>query len=89
MKAYLHFGGAACGLPNGPFQTVCVPAKESPAPRSGQTVSGYGARIPAPYLVQWAGRWRRVYVAQWGNAGSAYLGKPGAWICTVDIERGA
>jgi hypothetical protein len=30
------------------------------------------------------GRWRRVYVANYGNAGTAYVGKPGAWIATVE-----
>lgn len=91
MNAFLHFGGAGTvdhkpGA-RGPLQTVRVPAKESPAPRSGQTVTGYGAKIPAPYIVQWAGRWRRVYVACYGNASTAYIGKPGAWLATVDIDR--
>lgn len=39
------------------------------------TASGYGGRIPAPYMVHWKGRWRRVYVAQYGNAGTAYIGR--------------
>lgn len=86
MKAYLQFGGAACGSPNGPFLTTETEAKEAPAPRSGQTASGYGAAIPAPYMVRHAGRWRRVYVARYGNAGTAYIGKPGAWLATVDLE---
>ena len=39
------------------------------------TVSGYGARIPSAYMVRWKGRWRRVYLAQYSNAGSAYIGR--------------
>lgn len=91
MKAYLQFGGAAVGLPNGPYQTIEVECRESPLwwhTRGLQyTASGYGARIPSRYMVKWSGRWRRVYVAQFANAGSAYIGKPGAWIATVDIEQ--
>lgn len=87
MKAFLHFGGAATIDAGGPMQTLRVDAMESPAPRSGQTLTGYGAKIPTPYLVKWAGRWRRVYVACYGNAGSAYIGKPGAWLATVDLDH--
>lgn len=82
MEAFLHFGTG-----NEPRQTIRVPVREVQAPRSGQTQTGYGARIPSPYQVQWEGRWRRVYVANYGNAGTAYIGKPGAWLATVDIDR--
>jgi hypothetical protein len=89
MKAYLQFGSSATLTP-GPFQTVEVPAKlaEMGWQKRGQTwtATGYGARIPSAYTVKWEGRWRRVYVACFGNAGTAYLGKPGAWLCTVGIE---
>jgi len=83
MNAYLQFSAG----PNGPFQTVAVECRETEAPRSGRTVSGYGRKLPTSYQVKWEGRWRRVYVAQFGNAGSAYIGKPGAWVATVDIDR--
>ena len=73
--------------PRGPRRTVSVPVREVEPQRSGRTVSGYGPKIPAPYMVQWAGKWRRVYVAQFGNAASAYIGKPGAWLATVDVWR--
>ena len=39
------------------------------------TASGYGARIPTVHQVQVLGRWRRVYAAQWANAGTMYIGK--------------
>lgn len=52
-----------------------------PAHRSAM---GYGAKIPTRYMVRFGSRWRRVYVAQFGNAGTAYIGKPGAWVATVD-----
>lgn len=80
-QAYLHFGTGS-----EPRQTIAVPHKEGLfLPAKGRTQSGYGAAIPTNYKVLWAGRWHRVKVAQWGNAGSAYIGKVGAWIATVDI----
>lgn len=44
-------------------------------PRSGQTVSGYGGRIPTRYKVRYGAqnRWYRVYMMQYGNAGTAYI----------------
>jgi hypothetical protein len=82
MRAYLHFGTGS-----EPRQTVSVDAKETERPRKGRTQSGYGHAIPTEYMVKWSGKWRRVYVAQFGNAGSAFIGRSGAWVATVDIER--
>jgi hypothetical protein len=84
-EAFLQFGGAALGTPAGPFQTVAVLLRETEAPRSGSTATGYGSALPTPYLVQWQGRWRRVRVACFSNSGTAYIGKPGAWLATVDF----
>jgi len=40
--------------------------------------SGYGPKIPTRYRVKYGdNRWRRVYVMQYGNAGSAYILKEG------------
>lgn len=38
-------------------------------------VSGYGPKVPTRYRVKYGpvNRWRRVYVAQYGNSGSAYV----------------
>lgn len=82
MQAFLQFGRAG-----EPMQTVGVPVRETEAPRSGQTQTGYGSKLPTPYMVQWEGRWRRVYAACYGNAASHYIGRPGAWLATVDIYR--
>lgn len=41
-------------------------------PRS-QSASGYGPKLPTPYLVHYDGRWRRVYAICYGNAASVYL----------------
>lgn len=39
------------------------------------TRSGYGSRIPTPYLVRLPGnkRWRRVYCCIWSNLGTCYV----------------
>ena len=85
MQAYLHFG-----FDNEPRRTVRVEARYEPMPHhiAGKTwtASGYGSRIPSATMVKWEGRWRRVYVVIYGNSGTAYLGKPGAWLCTVDSD---
>lgn len=73
----LHFGTGA-----EPRQTVEVEARQTEAPRNPYA-TGYGARIPSRWQVKWAGRWRRVYVACFSNSGTAYIGKPGAWLATV------
>lgn len=82
--AYVHFGGAGTVDNLGPRLTIRAPLRVTETPRAGRTVSGYGCKLPTPYMVQVHGRWRRVYVCQYGNAGTAYIGKPGAWLATVD-----
>lgn len=49
-----------------------------PAPRSGFTASGYGRKLPTGAMIRYVGpdgvrRWHRVYVMQYGNAGSPYI----------------
>ena len=74
MFTYLHFGRG-----NEPRLTVKVEAKVAPLwwqdKGLSYTASGYGGRIPVRYMVHWKGRWRRVYAAQYGNAGTAYIGR--------------
>lgn len=43
---------------------------EAPVNRS---VTGYGPKIPTRYMVRIGTRWHRVYMAQYGNSGSAYV----------------
>ena len=59
------------------------------------TASGYGGKIPSTWMVRLPGDkiWRRVYVAQYGNAGTAYVEvkvhgqkKPG-WITISGTPR--
>lgn len=44
---------------------------------NGQGADGYGRRIATARAVWYCGRWRRVYVCQYSNAGTAYLTRPG------------
>lgn len=39
------------------------------------TSSGYGSKIPTQYMVQWEGKWRRVYCKIYSNIGTCYIGK--------------
>ena len=88
--AYLHFGGAFCGLPNGPMQTVSTEFKVDPLEWQSRGLSynatGYGARIPTVYKVKWEGKWRRVYVCNYGNSGTAYIGSSKQPLATVSID---
>lgn len=72
------------------MQIVAVDWKESPLSWQIRgltyTASGYGRRIPSRYMVLWEGRWRRVYVCQYGNAGTAYIGPSAKPLATVDID---
>ena len=88
--AYLHFGGAATVDPKGPRLTLKVPTKLNHLPWQemglSYTKSGYGSKIPSQHMVLLHGRWRRVYIACWGNSGSAYIGNANAWLATVDLD---
>ena len=47
--------------------------QDTEAPRNPYR-TGYGRRIPTSYRVRvFDQRWRRVYVIQYGNAGTAYI----------------
>ena len=57
--------------------TYTDPAKVSDHTTTAQPVnpyvSGYGSRIPTRHMIRYEGRMRRVYVACYGNSGSAYI----------------
>ena len=65
-------------LPYLEISDVVSAAVDARAPRSGQTASGYGPKVPTRYrLTLTDGRTRRVYSAQYGNSGSAYVMRAG------------
>jgi hypothetical protein len=50
-------------------------------PRYGRNVDGYGRKIPTGRWLKVRNRWRRVYVTQYSNAGTAWVVIDGArWI---------
>ena len=42
-------------------------------PWSGRDSQGYGRRIPTDWAIHLGGRWHRVYVCCFSNAGTAYI----------------
>ena len=57
--------------------------KTTERPLSGQTVTGYGRKMPTSVMVKLpdSPRWRRVYVCCYSNAGTAYVEqRDGRWV---------
>jgi hypothetical protein len=52
-------------------------------------VSGYGGKIPSDRMIYFKGRWRRMYVACYGNSGSCYVLVKGEAYYILDHELGA
>lgn len=48
--------------------------------------SGYGRKLPTRWELYVDGRWRRVYVMQWSNAGSVYVIVGGKEVFLGSIE---
>lgn len=51
------------------------------------TATGYGARIPTPYMVRVNGKWRRVYCRIYSNIGTMFIGRKYDGTQIVDIEK--
>ena len=73
------------------FLTQSVPVKYAPMAHHlaglTWTASGYGARIPMPYMVQVCGKWRRVYCRIYSNIGTLFIGRKYDGTQIIDIER--
>lgn len=86
ITAYLQHGGAG-----EPMRTESVEAKESPMAHHlaglSWTATGYGERIPTPYMIRVAGRWRRVYAFQISNAATLYIGRNLRSGTVVDLDH--
>lgn len=69
------------------FWSLEAPAKDAPMRHHlaglSWTATGYGAAIPSRLMVKFNGRWRRVYVRQYSNAGTAYIKAPAGQVITV------
>lgn len=90
MRAYWH---TCCIRPDGSrdsFLTQSVPVKHAPMAHHlaglTWTASGYGARIPMPYMVQVLGKWRRVYCRIYSNIGTLFIGRKYDGTQIIDIE---
>lgn len=63
---------------NGLISTCCI-AKHAPlychAHGLMQTATGYGKRIATATMINYRGKWRRVYCAIYSNIGTCYIGK--------------
>ena len=74
-----------------PTPTQSVPVKYAPMAHHlaglTWTASGYGARIPMPYMVQVFGKWRRVYCRIYSNIGTLFIGRKYDGTQIVDIEK--
>ena len=59
--------------------------KKTPTPRSPYRTC-YGRKIPTQHMIRLKGErhWRRVYVACFGNAGTAYVSVGNDWIVIED-----
>jgi hypothetical protein len=47
--------------------------KVTDVPVSGQTVTGYGGKVPTAHMIEYLGTWRRVYVMAYGNGSTPYV----------------
>lgn len=77
---------------NGTIETksvseVPIKVEMMPHHKTGRswTATGYGARIPTVYMVQFHGKWRRVYAICYSNASTLFIGKRYDQTAIVDI----
>ena len=91
MKAYWKTCAIRSDGTRDSFLTQSVPVKHAPMAHHlaglTWTRSGYGARIPTPYMVQVFGKWRRVYCRIYSNIGTLFIGRKYDGTSIVDIER--
>lgn len=91
MKAYIHTKARRADGTFDSFLTQGVDVKEKPLPWQlaglQYTASGYGARIPTPYMVRYNGRWRRVYCITYSNNGTLFIGNKFDPCLTVQIQH--
>jgi len=57
----------------GPYMTEKVEGKETEKVPVNRNVTGYGSKLPTPYMVKHNGRWLRVYTVCYSNSGTNYV----------------
>ena len=90
MKAYWKTCAIRSDGTRDSFLTQSVPVKYAPMAHHlaglTWTATGYGARIPTPYMVQVFGKWRRVYCRIYSNIGTLFIGRKYDGTQIIDIE---
>ena len=90
MKAYWKTCAIRSDGTRDSFLTQSVPVRHAPMAHHlaglTWTASGYGARIPMPYMVQVFGKWRRVYCRIYSNIGTLFIGRKYDGTQIIDIE---
>lgn len=70
------------------YWSLTVPAKRKPMRHHdlglSWTASGYGKAMPSDLMVFFNGRWRRVYICCYSNAGTAYVKTSDSEVITLD-----
>lgn len=91
MQAYINTKSRRADGSYDSYLTQAVECRESPLwwqdKGLSYTASGYGARIPTRYMINYNGRWRRVYCVCYNNSGTLFIGKKYDSTLTVSIER--
>lgn len=76
---YIHGSTARQDGTQDSFFSTRVESKDAPMMHHklglSYTASGYGSRIPMPYVVKFNGKWRRVYARCYSNNATLYIGK--------------
>lgn len=87
--AYLHFGGPFTAEQPAPRLTIQTEVIEKPLAWQLRglmyTATGYGARIPTPYMVKHEGRLKRVYCRIYSNSGVCFIESNRKPVATVDV----
>lgn len=67
-------------------ETDVQAVRQTDAPYSGRTQTGYGGKIPNDWELRIGGRWYRVYTMIYSNSGSSYVivGKKRLFLGTFD-----
>lgn len=63
---YLTINGEQCLIKHSPLRVHQLGLM--------QTATGYGKRIATATMIQYRGKWRRIYCAIYSNIGTCYIG---------------
>ena len=90
MQATIYHSKARYLDPRDPKQESIVPAKEAPTAWQmlglQETSTGYGKRLTTRHMVQYRGKWRRVYCCIYSNVGTCYIGKLSDGLIVTHLE---